>query len=270
MYLLYADDAGNTGTDYDNLQQPIFNLGGLIVPCEQWHVLNERVNAWKRIYFPDTPQMEIHAVDIFNGKNDKKAGINYRLNGEEKNLSIIESIIKLILDLSLPYTIFTVQKRNLKAYCQTHYGSGIKIDPYFIVLPYLLSFFDSFLRQRKTQGIVFLDEQDAIYKKIDNVLDSFRLFAKGSEVMAADNIIERAMFLESKKSNFIQLADVCNFVVNRRNTLVSKGTKPEQNKDVFIFEMYAKLRSITLDEPFDPKINTKEFRFFDDYYRLMQ
>jgi hypothetical protein len=30
MDILYADDAGNTGTDYDNQQQPIFSLAGVI------------------------------------------------------------------------------------------------------------------------------------------------------------------------------------------------------------------------------------------------
>jgi len=35
MYILYADESGNTGTDYDNKEQPIFVLGGLIVEDEK-------------------------------------------------------------------------------------------------------------------------------------------------------------------------------------------------------------------------------------------
>ena len=270
MYLLYADDAGSTGTDYDNAQQPIFNLGGVIVPCEQWLSLNSRINVWKSTHFPESPEMEIHAVDIFNGKNNKKYGVNYRLNTIEQNLGIFESIVDLILELSLSYTVFNVKKKNLKYYCQTHFGSGIKIDPYFIALPYIISFFDSFLTQRQTQGIVFLDEQDTVYSKIDNVLDSFRVFTKGSRVMTADSIIERAMFLDSKKSNFVQLADVCNFIVNRRNTMIAKKHTPESEKDVFIFRMYERIKPMILDEPFNPKVYTENFKFFDDYYKLMQ
>lgn len=270
MYLLYADEAGSTGTDYDHPQQPVFNLGGIIVPCEQWMDLNNRINAWKQTVFPAHPHMEIHAADIFSGKNDKKNGINYRLNSAGENLAILEKTVDLILSLSLTYTVFNVQKRNLKSCCQTHYGSGVKIDPYFIALPYVLSFFDSFLSKRKTQGIVFLDEQNTVYQKIDSVLDSFRLFTQGSKVMAADHIIERAMFVESRKSNFVQLADVCNFIVNRRNTMIYKKKKPDTEKDLFIFEMYNKIRPLILDEPFDPKVNTAELKFFDDYYQLMQ
>ena len=270
MYLLYADDAGSTGTDYDNAQQPIFNLGGVIVPCEQWLNLNSRINAWKKTHFPASPEMEIHAVDIFNGKNNKKYGVNYRMNTVEQNMAIFESIVDLILELSLPYTVFNVKKKNLKYYCQTHFGSGVKIDPYFIALPYVLSFFDSFLVQRETLGIVFLDEQDTVYKTIDHVLDSFRVFTKGSKVMAVDNIIERAMFVESNRNNFVQLADVCNFVVNRRNTMIAKRHKAETEKDLFIMKMYDKIKPIILDEPFNPKIYTEDFKFFDDYHQLMQ
>lgn len=29
MYLMYADESGNTGTDYDNKEQPIFVLAGV-------------------------------------------------------------------------------------------------------------------------------------------------------------------------------------------------------------------------------------------------
>lgn len=32
MYLMYADESGSTGTDYDNPQQKIFTLAGVAVP----------------------------------------------------------------------------------------------------------------------------------------------------------------------------------------------------------------------------------------------
>lgn len=36
MHILYVDEAGNTGTDYDNPQQPIFSLSGIIVDTDDW------------------------------------------------------------------------------------------------------------------------------------------------------------------------------------------------------------------------------------------
>lgn len=37
MYILYADESGNTETDFDNSQQPIFVLGGVLVNENNWH-----------------------------------------------------------------------------------------------------------------------------------------------------------------------------------------------------------------------------------------
>lgn len=269
MYLLYADDAGNTGVDYDNEQQPVFCLGGVIVPDDQWHSLNQRIRAWKCEHFNDNPNAELHAVEIFNGMRNRKTGMNFRQYSEEQNLSTLESIVKLIVEMSMPFTVFTVQKQNLKAYCRAHYGTGVKVDPYFIALPYVLSFFDSFLITRKTRGIVFLDEQDQVYSKIDSVLDSFRVFTEGSSILKSEEIIERAMFLQSDKSNFVQIADVCNFIINRKHTMALHHIKPEREKDKFIIRMYDKLRPLILDPPFNPKKHTDVFKFFDDNYRLM-
>lgn len=41
MYLMYSDESGNTGTDLDNKQQPIFALAGIIVKDEKWHKIND-------------------------------------------------------------------------------------------------------------------------------------------------------------------------------------------------------------------------------------
>ena len=47
MYLLYADESGNTGTDLDNKQQPIFVLAGILVNDKNWHKINNKFNKGK-------------------------------------------------------------------------------------------------------------------------------------------------------------------------------------------------------------------------------
>ena len=41
MYLMYADESGNTGTDYDNKEQPILSLAGIVVEDKKWHEIND-------------------------------------------------------------------------------------------------------------------------------------------------------------------------------------------------------------------------------------
>lgn len=66
MYILYADDAGNTGTDYDNIQQPLFSLAGVIVDADKWFILNEYITERKNNISPALINCEIHATEIYN------------------------------------------------------------------------------------------------------------------------------------------------------------------------------------------------------------
>lgn len=40
MYLMYVDESGNTGTDLDNKQQPLFSLTGIVLKDEDWYEIN--------------------------------------------------------------------------------------------------------------------------------------------------------------------------------------------------------------------------------------
>lgn len=37
MFILYLDESGNTGTDYDNPTQKIFTLAGLALNDKDWY-----------------------------------------------------------------------------------------------------------------------------------------------------------------------------------------------------------------------------------------
>lgn len=47
MYILYADESGNTGTDFDNSQQPIFVLSSVLVNENNWHNINRLLDNKK-------------------------------------------------------------------------------------------------------------------------------------------------------------------------------------------------------------------------------
>ena len=43
MFILYLDESGNTGTDYDNPTQKIFTLAGLALNDKDWYDLNYKI-----------------------------------------------------------------------------------------------------------------------------------------------------------------------------------------------------------------------------------
>lgn len=270
MYLLYADDAGNTGLDYENSQQPIFNLAGIIVPAEQWHELNQRVLDLRNRCFPEFPKAVFHATYIFNGSNDKQSGVAFHEMDFSRRLKILSDAVDMIVSASLTITHFPVKKQNLKLYCKRHFGNMVRIDPYYIAMPYVMSFFNSFLTARETHGIIFLDRQDELIKSFDNVQERIRIFSRNSQILKTDHVIERAMFLESPKSNFVQMADVANYFITRKLLLDYRGCNYTKEKDQFVLDMYNKLSPLIMKPPYDPTIDLEPLQFFRDNYELLK
>ncbi len=263
MYILYADDAGNTGVDYDNPQQPVFSLAGIVVQQERWHEINVRMNALKKQLIPECENVEIHATDIFSGKKNIAKGYDFRKNTPQQNRDILEAFVNFVLEENLPIIYFSVRKSYLKHYCKRHYANAVKLDPYVIAFPYVVSFFDEYVKDKKDKGLIILDEQNTMVGKVDTVLSMIR----GSNTVSAgfhvDNIIETALFLESFKSNFIQLADICNFYINRYISMLN-GVEPNPDKKKHFEKMFIKLKTMILDQPFDPFQETSLFGFFDE------
>lgn len=263
MYILYADDAGNTGTDYDNPQQPVFSLAGVIVKDDAWFKVNDEINKLKKDILPDFPDVEIHAADIFSGKKDKRGRFNFRHNTAQKNRDILDAFVNLVVSQKLPIIYFSVRKENLKNYCNYHFGGALKIDPYLIAFPYITSFFDYYVTKRNDRGLIMLDEQNSIIANIDTTFSMVRLAGENTKSFHANNIIERALFLESIKSNYIQLADVCNFYINRYISM-KNGLQPSDDKKEHFKNMWDKLKPLIVPPPFDPYKETDLFCFFDD------
>src|SRR5262245_23446103 len=71
MHLVYIDESGNTGTDLGDPQQPVFVLGSLIVPTDDWQSLEVDLERAIAQLFPklSTDAVEIHAADLRNGQN---------------------------------------------------------------------------------------------------------------------------------------------------------------------------------------------------------
>lgn len=173
IYILYADDAGNTGVDYDNPNQPYFSLLGIIVDSDNWHKLDEKINNEKVKIFPPFKDIEIHTSDIFNGK--KVGPVNFRKLEVKSNLVILEEIVDMIVSLNLKIIRFVVKKQNLKTYCKNVFKSQVKIDPYLIAFTYCTRFFDDYLLKNHKKGMIILDEQKSLTNNICDLLKAFKI-----------------------------------------------------------------------------------------------
>ena len=266
MYILYADDSGNTGTDYENKDQPIFSLAGWIINTDNWTELNDFINEKKKEIMPEYFDVEIHTTDIFNGKKDKNGTFDFRKNGLQGNFEILDKLVDMAISLNPKVLVFIVRKEKLKEYCRKKYDMKVKIDPYLIAFPYLSKFFDEFLSKENAKGLIFLDEQEKVVDNIDNILFNLRL-SDNSTDLKINNIVERAVFLNSFKSNFIQIADLFNFYINRYKS-IEEGRVPTEEKRKKKKKNYHKIQKCIVKSEIDPFKFNEMLNFFDDYIHI--
>jgi len=261
LYILYADESGNTGTDYDNEGQPVFSLTGIIVDISKWNEINDYINKKKKEIIPEYQNIELHTTDIFNGKKDKNNSYDFRKNGFEKNMEILDSLVEMAIELKPEILTFIVKKDNLKNYCKMKYDLKIKIDPYLIAFRYISKFFDDYLKEKNANGLIFLDEQEKIVESVDEIMSNLRLIDE--EEIKVTNIVERAVFLNSFKSNFVQIADIFSFYINRYYSM-ENGKIPEEKKKRHIIKNYEKIKKFILKPTKSPYHYDGMLRFFDD------
>lgn len=241
MYLMYADESGSTGTDYDNPQQKVFTLAGIAIPDGDWYDLNNEIQHRKEKISKDLIRYEIHANDIFQASKNIEKGFDFRKNSIKYNLNMLEQLVDLIVDFNLPIFSVVIHKPNFKKFITCTHGNSIKIDPYLYAFSFLSIEYNNYLINKNQNGMILLDENNNVVEPLEHlysklILDNFE--------GCTNNIIENALFLESKKNNFIQLADICNFYINKYCSI--KWFSPLNNKDKneHCIKMYKKLKPL--------------------------
>lgn len=254
MYLMYADESGNTGTDYDNKEQPVFVLVGVVIEDKYWNKVNDYFEEEKIKICSEFKEYEIHTSELFNAP---KSSIFNKYSWQE-NLKKLEKIVDLIV--SLPIDIYSsyIYKPDFKKYINQTLGNNIKIDPYLYAFALNYNDFNSDLKQKDSLGIIFSDE----LKNITNGIEL--LYPK--LVSNNKNIIERSLYIDSKKNNFIQIADVLALYYNKYICITNGLAKYNPIKEEHCISMYEKI--IDLSENYKyRKLDIDKRKYIDNLFK---
>lgn len=238
MYLMYADESGNTGTDLDNKQQPLFVLCGLVIQDDEWYNINYMFNKRKKLICEDLANYEVHATDIFSASKNIKKGFNFRKYTLEEDLHILEQLIDFIVEMKFPIFTTAILKSTFKKFITKELSPSIKVDPYLISFIDLSNSYNNFLIKNNSNGMIFLDEIREKVKDIDILYKKLQLTNFDCDT---NNIVEKALFLESSSSNFIQLVDICNFYINKYSSILFTGAVKNAIKKEHCIKMFRKI-----------------------------
>ena len=247
MRLLYLDESGSTGTDLDNKDQPYFILAGVCVEDKNWHAINDYFEQEKIKIYPEFKNIEIHTNELFNS-NPKSA---FYKNYWKDNFVILEKLVNLVSTLPIPVSNVKLLKKDYKKY----FKNNNIIDPYLYSFSVLYEKFNEVLSKENDFGIVFCDELKKIEDSLEILYPKLKINNK--------NIIEKTFYLNSKKNNFIQIADICSFYINKYNCIESNCSNMNSFKKQHCLNMYKKLSNSVFGKHRDNVI----LENFDNYFK---
>lgn len=204
MYLLYLDDSGSP----NNPAEEHFVLGGVCVPEESTRWLSSQIECLAEELDSENPQkVEFHAAEIFRG-------VEYPWNtitNKNKRIEIIKSVIRKLDDAKSDIAVFG---------CAVHKQSFPGQDPVLLAFEDLSSRFNKFIEhhpkadQKQQRGVIIIDKS-SYELGLQTLAAEFRRNGNrwGDQLR---NICEVPMFVDSKASRLIQLADHIAYGIHRR------------------------------------------------------
>lgn len=215
MHLLYVDESGSVADP----NQQYFVLAGVSVFERKTHWAEQKLNDVARKFAPDAPHsIELHGSPMRSGRDGWKTH-------------------------ALPDRLNAI-KEALREGVAGHYSNGVRIfaavikkaalageDPVVHAFEQLASRFDLFLKRRhhkyndSQRGIMLFDES-ATEQRIQTLAREFKY--EGHTWGKTANFAEVPVFLDSKASRLIQLADLVAYSIFR---------KYEANDDSFFIEI---------------------------------
>lgn len=202
MYFLYLDDSGSP----KNKDEDYFVLGGFIIHETKLYWLNKHLDELAEKISPSFKDtIEFHASEIYSAKSEP-----WKNMLKQERISIIKSVLDVVQRESKNISVVAcaVKKNNFQ-----------NEDPVKLAFKELCSRFDLFLKrkyhneQKKDQGIIIFDESSH-ETSIQELSKKFRTI--GTEWGVISNIQEVPLFVNSKASRGIQLADHIAYSVFRR------------------------------------------------------
>ena len=110
--------------------------------------------------------------------------------------------------------------------------------------------FNQHLLEENTYGIIFCDEITGISNDIEII---YPKLTKDST-----NIIEKSFYVDSKKNNFIQIADICALYINKYFCITSGGIIYNDIKAKHCINMYNKIITLSKESSKDMKLKVLE------------
>ena len=201
MHLLYLDDSGSA----NNPNEEYLVLGGVSVHESQAHWVTQELDDLAQSIYPADPySVEFHASEIFARRIDPWRGMS-----REESQGVIKAVLGVLRRSYDSARAFA---------CAVHKASYPGQDPMELAFEDLCSRFDIYLRRLRGEGdrqrgLLILDESSH-ETTLQRLARDFRTL--GTQWRVIRNLADTPLFVDSRASRVVQLADHVAYAVFRR------------------------------------------------------
>ena len=211
MILIYLDESGNTGLDLNEPRQPVFVLGALLVPEQQWLQLESGLTDLVERYFPSPRPdgFELHATELINPRG------HFRQFPIAHRLSFFREALELAAAQQLRFVYRGIVKKRFARWLANTFGAGVLINPHVAAFSLVSQVVQEHLKSLPGSplGIFISDDNREVAPDVEK---SIRILRRDRTTLHLSQIIEKGFFIDSQSSLPLQLCDLCTYAARRR------------------------------------------------------
>lgn len=239
MHFYYLDEAGCTGCDLANQEQPIFVLGGISVRDEGWNATQEAMAATIAEYFGnDIPQnFELHTDQLLSPNGDGP----FSGHARDRRNNLAKSILSLLADRSHDVHLCAIDKAKLSSCACCVAMPYDTRTPYHLAYDYLITYINWFVKNqlgRSARGMLIIDAKEQFHADIERITQVRRF--EGPAAHRVKWIVEFSYPVDSQKNPMVQLSDLVVYCT-KKFLEIDNGYRNAYSQDAkrFYAECYA-------------------------------
>lgn len=241
MHFFYLDEAGCTGANLLDSDQPVFVLGGVSIRDEGWMKTQD---AFARLisdsFGGSIPgDFELHATHLLSPNGDGPFG---GMSRDERNQLALE-MLDLLRIRKHEVHMYAIDKRKLHQHDGGVPAAYGLTTPYLLAYDYLLTHIDDHVRNNlgsTARGMLIVDVKDQHLQDVADI--TLRRRSAGSKSARVKRIVEFTQPVDSKRNTMVQLSDLVVYCTKRFLEIdlgFKDGTPPAAQE--FYAQCYARI-----------------------------
>jgi len=231
MHFYYLDEAGCTGRNLSDRNQPIFVLGGISVRDEGWNQSQQAMLAIFNRYFGGSipEDFELHAEELLSPEGSGAFAGHSRL----RRNGLAKEILALLSKRKHHVHLIALDKQRIAARTCTASLVYSPSVPYLLAYDYLITYIDAFVKDRlgsSARAMILLDVKDEFRQGVELITNNRRV--EGPKAHRVNRVVEFSYPIDSRKNPMVQLSDLVVFCAKKFLELEARyrGDWPEDAK----------------------------------------